>query len=177
VFIDSPLGLEITKIYSSLAGYWDREAHGLFRAGDHPIDFKGLYAVRKHSDHLKLCDLAGPAVIIAGSGMCSGGRIVNHLKGCIEDERNDILFVGYQVKGTPGRDIVRYSKRAGGYVMIEGEKLFIRAKVHVLTGYSAHADQKGLVEWVGGMSGKAGEIRLVHGGREAKGVLRRILGA
>ena len=117
MFINSPLGLEITKIYSSLVGYWDREACDLFRAGDHPMDFKGLYAVRKHSDHLKLCDLAGPAVIIAGSGMCSGGRIVNHLKGCIEDERNDILFVGYQVKGTPGRDIVRYSKRAGGFFL------------------------------------------------------------
>jgi len=60
--------------------------------GDHPIDFKGLYAVRNHSDHLKLCDMAGPAVILAGSGMCSGGRIVNHLQGCIEDERNDVLL-------------------------------------------------------------------------------------
>lgn len=162
VFIDSPLGLEITQIYSHLADYWDQEARGLFRAGDHPIDFKGLYAVRTHSDHLKLCDMAEPAVILAGSGMCSGGRIVNHLQGCIEDERNDVLFVGYQVKGTPGRDIVRYSKRVGGYVMIEGEKLMIRSNVHVLTGYSAHADQKGLVEWVRGMS-EVGRIKLVHG--------------
>ena len=61
----------------------------------------------------------GPAVIIAGSGMCSGGRIVNHLKNGIDDEINDVLFVGYQVRGTPGRDIVTYSKRAGGYVTLE----------------------------------------------------------
>ena len=171
VFIDSPLGLEITKIYSSLAGYWDQEASDLFRAGDHPIDFKGLYAVMNHSDHLRLCDMAGPAIFVAGSGMCSGGRIVNHLKACMEDEKNDILFVGYQVNGTPGRDIMKYSKTPGGYVVLEGEKLFIRAKVHALTGYSAHADQKGLVEWVGGMS-EVGRIKLVHGGRKARETLK-----
>jgi len=173
VFIDSPLGLEITKIYSSLAGYWDQEASDLFRAGDHPIDFKGLYAVMNHSDHLRLCDMAGPAIFVAGSGMCSGGRIVNHLKACIEDDKNDILFVGYQVNGTPGRDIMKYSKTPGGYVVLEGEKLFIRAKVHALTGYSAHADQKGLVEWVGGMS-EVGRIKLVHGGRKARETLKKI---
>ena len=89
------------------------------RAGDHPIDFEGIYAVRNHADHLRLCDMDGPAVIIAGSGMCSGGRIVNHLKNGIDDEINDVLFVGYQVRGTPGRDIVTYSKRAGGYVTLE----------------------------------------------------------
>ena len=176
MFIDSPLGLEITKVYSRLAAYWDREACALLRGGDHPIDFEGLYAVRNHADHLRLCDMEGSAVVIAGSGMCSGGRIVNHLKRSIEDERNDILFVGYQVRGTPGRDIVKYSKRAGGYVMLEGERLMIRSKVHVLTGYSAHADQKGLLEWVGGMSGKAGEVRLVHGGEKARRVLGGMLG-
>ena len=176
VFIDSPLGLEITKVYSRLAAYWDQEAGALLRGGDHPIDFEGLYAVRNHADHLRLCDMEGSAVVIAGSGMCSGGRIVNHLKGSIEDERNDVLFVGYQVRGTPGRDIVKYSKRAGGYVMLEGERLMIRSKVHVLTGYSAHADQKGLLEWVGAMPGKAGEVRLVHGGEKARRVLGGMLG-
>jgi len=79
------------------------------------------------------------------------------------------------VMGTPGRDIVKYSKRAGGYVMLEGEKLIIRSKVYALEGYSAHADQKGLLEWVGAMPGKAGEIKLVHGGREAQAVLSGIL--
>ena len=114
MFIDSPLGFEITTIYSSLAQYWDQEAQKLLRAGDHPIDFEGLYAVRNHADHLRLCDMDGPAVIIAGSGMCSGGRIVNHLKNGIDDEINDVLFVGYQVRGTPGRDIVTYAKRPAG---------------------------------------------------------------
>jgi predicted metal-dependent RNase len=64
--------------------------------GDHPIDFKGLIAVKNHRDHLKVCDMNGPAIILAGSGMCTGGRIVNHLKKGIDDPKNDILFVGYQ---------------------------------------------------------------------------------
>ncbi|MCP5054212.1 MAG: MBL fold metallo-hydrolase, partial [bacterium] len=75
VFVDSPLGLKITEIYSSLDGFWDKEAKGLKSKGDHPFDFKGLYAVKKFKDHKKLLDIKGPAVIIAGSGMCTGGRI------------------------------------------------------------------------------------------------------
>jgi metallo-beta-lactamase family protein len=100
VFIDSPLGLEITKIYSSLNEYWDKEAKALHHQGDHPIDFEELYAVENHRAHLKLCDARGPAIILAGSGMCTGGRIINHLKKGIDHPKNDILFVGYQASGT-----------------------------------------------------------------------------
>jgi len=106
VFIDSPLGLEITKIYSSLDSFWDKEAKDILRQGDHPIDFDHLYAVEGHRDHLKLCDVYGQAVIIAGSGMCTGGRIVDHLQTGITDRKNDIFFVGYQATGTAGRDIL-----------------------------------------------------------------------
>ena len=72
VFIDSPLGLEITKIYSSLSEYWDKEAKELKAKGDHPIDFKNLYSVERFRDHKKLLQMDGPAIIIAGSGMCTG---------------------------------------------------------------------------------------------------------
>ena len=105
VFLDSPLGLEITKVYAGLSEYWDQEARGHLKRGDHPIDFEGLYAVRRHSDHRDLVQTEGPMVIVAGSGMCTGGRIVNHLMDGIVKPENDILFVGYQVPGTPGRDI------------------------------------------------------------------------
>ncbi len=163
VFIDAPLGLEITKIYSSLSEYWDKEARDILRQGDHPIDFDHLYAVEGHRDHKRLLEMEGSAIVIAGSGMCTGGRIVDHLKAGIEDPRNDIFFVGYQAKGTPGRDIVRYSKRPGGYVYLDGDKFNIKAKVHTLSGYSAHADRKGLLEWVASMPEKPGRIKLVHG--------------
>ena len=95
--------------------------------------------------------------------MCTGGRIIDHLKAGITDRKNDIFFVGYQAKGTPGRDILKYSKRPGGYVVLDGERFDIKARVHALSGYSAHADQKGLIEWVEAMREKPGEIKLVHG--------------
>nr|WP_246294122.1 hypothetical protein [Desulfobacter latus] len=85
---------------------WDREAKALKAAGDHPLRFKHLYAVEKFQDHRRLLHLTGPAVIIAGSGMCTGGRIVNHLKHGLDDPKNDLFFVGYQAKGTLGRAIV-----------------------------------------------------------------------
>ena len=175
VFIDSPLGLEITKIYSSLSKYWDKEAKELKAKGDHPIDFKNLYSVERFRDHKRLLEMDGPAIVIAGSGMCTGGRIIEHLKAGIEDSRNDIFFVGYQAKGTAGRDILKYSKRPGGYVMLDGERFDIKAKVHQLTGYSAHADQKGLLKWVESMPEKPGRIKLVHGEIKAQEAMRRAL--
>jgi hypothetical protein len=90
----------------------------------------------------------GPAIIIAGSGMCHGGRIVNHLKLGLEKAENDVLFVGYQAAGTPGRDILKYSRYPNGYVIIDGEKLEINATIYQLSGYSAHADQADLVELI-----------------------------
>ena len=175
VFIDSPLGLEIPKLYSALDEFWDKEAKELKAKGDHPIDFEHLYAVRNHSDHLKLCRMDGPAIIVAGSGMCTGGRIVAHLKNGLSDRRNDVLFVGYQVKGAPGRDILRYSGRPGGYVILDGEKFDINASVYNLTGYSAHADQRGLIEWVMAMSEKPGKIKLVHGDAGAREALYKAI--
>ena len=171
VFVDSPLGLQITNIYSKLSEYWDWEAKALLDAGDHPIDFKNLYAVENHRSHVQLTDIKGPAVILAGSGMCTGGRIVNHLIKGLEDRRNDLLFVGYQAQGTPGRDIIRFSRNQGGYVRLQGERVDINARVHELTGYSAHADQKDLVNWVNAMETRPKEIRLVHGESEAKKAL------
>ncbi len=175
VFVDSPLGLDITRIYASLSTYWDNEARALNRRGDHPMDFKGLFAVKDHRDHLKVCDMKGPAIILAGSGMCTGGRIVNHLKKGIEDPKNDIFFVGYQAHGTPGRAIQKYSRQPGGYVYLDGQRKTIKARVHNLFGYSAHADQKGLVDWIESMPEKPGAVKLVHGEAGARAALAEIL--
>ena len=175
VFVDSPLGLEITKIYSSLSEYWDKEAQHLFYNGDHPIDFKNLYAVRNYTDHIKLLNIPGPGVIIAGSGMCTGGRIVNHLIHGLERPENDLFMIGYQAQGTPGRKIIKYSGKPGGYFYLNGKKVRLKAKLHQLGGYSAHADQKGLVEWVESMPGKPDKIKLVHGEPHAQKVLAGIL--
>jgi len=117
---------------------------------------------------------ARPAIAIAGSGMCNAGRIVNYLKAMLGDERHDVLFVGYQAEGTPGRDIQRYGPN-NGYVMLDGERYTIRAGVETIGGYSAHADQQGLVGFVKGIKQKPTDIRLVHGEEGAKRALRAAL--
>jgi metallo-beta-lactamase family protein len=83
--------------------------------------------------------------------------------------------VGYQAAGTPGRAIQRYGQRPGGYVVLDGERKAIKARVHKLSGYSAHADQQGLVDWVASMPEKPGAIKLVHGEKRAQAVLAEVL--
>jgi metallo-beta-lactamase family protein len=168
VYVDSPLGQELTLVYNSLAPYWDAESTALYRSGDHPFNFQKLYAVSNMQQHREIMEADGPMIILAGSGMCTGGRIVDHLRAGLEDARNDVLFVGYQAGGTLGRDLLRYGQRPGGYVAMDGRRCDIRARVHRLTGYSAHADRQGLVEWVRGMGDRPKEIRLVHGEEGAK---------
>lgn len=150
VFVDSPLALKITEIYAKLSSFWDKEAKELNSKGDHPFDFKGLYSVKSYRDHKKLLEIKGPAIIIAGSGMCTGGRILDHLEQGLQVQRNDIIFVGYQAEGTLGRRL------------IEGE-IPVRAAIHTLSSYSAHADQQMLIDWVKSIPKPPKEIRLVHG--------------
>ena len=118
----------------------------------------------------RLAQTAQPAIVIAGNGMCSSGCIVNYLKAMLGDERHDVLFVGYQAEGTVGRQIQRFGPR-GGYVEIDGERYEIRAQVHTMSGYSAHVDQDGLVRFVTRMRHWPSEVRIVHGGKCAKGAL------
>jgi metallo-beta-lactamase family protein len=177
VFVDSPLGLEVTKIYAGLKPFWDKEARDLWARGDHPLDFDGLYAVARHSDHEKLLGMAGPAVILAGSGMCTGGRILNHLKAGIHRPENDVVFVGYQARGTLGRRIQRAAGQGVGQIEIQGERRRVRAGVHLLDGYSAHADQAALVDWVAAVGDIDMPIKLVHGEPEAQQALRQALHA
>jgi metallo-beta-lactamase family protein len=103
--------------------------------------------------------------------MCAGGRIVNYLKAMLGDPRHDVLFVGYQAAGTPGRDIQRYGPR-GGYVELDGRRYDIRARIHTIGGYSAHADQHDLLDFIGAISPPPGEVILVHGEHGAKTALR-----
>jgi len=163
VFLDTPMGTRITRLFSKLSNYWDRESRSTYKRGTPPINFSYLYAVENHRQHLKLLSMQGPAIIIAGSDMCTGGRIVDHLLSGLSDWRNDIIFIGYQASGSLGNDIIRYGKRTGGYVYIDNNRVDINAKIHVMSGYSAHADQKGLMAWVQAIDQKPSIIQLVHG--------------
>ncbi|MDD2321000.1 MAG: MBL fold metallo-hydrolase RNA specificity domain-containing protein, partial [Geobacteraceae bacterium] len=179
IIVDSPLASRFTEAYQQLLPFWDAEARGRVRAGRHPLDFEQITTIDSHADHENavayLQKTARPCVVIAAGGMCNGGRIVNYLKALLGDPRTDVLLVGYQAAGTPGRDIQLYGPR-GGYVVLDGRRYPIRARVHTISGYSAHADQQNLVNFVRRMRSWPGEIRLVHGDEEAKKALAAVLG-
>ncbi|MET4160997.1 metallo-beta-lactamase family protein [Marinobacterium sp. MBR-111] len=178
VILDSPLASKFTDAYRELKPFWDDEAHARLKQGRKPLAFDTLLTVDSHHEHLKmvhhLSRSGRPAIVIAGSGMCNAGRIVNYLKAMLGDERHDVLFVGYQAEGTPGRAIQQYGPQ-GGWVELDNERYSIRARVETIGGYSAHADQQGLVNFVKGMKHKPREIRLVHGDKGAKQALKEAL--
>ncbi|HRQ56868.1 MAG TPA: MBL fold metallo-hydrolase [Azoarcus taiwanensis] len=178
IVVDSPLAAEFTRLYRQLKPYWDEEAIARVRQGRHPLSFEQLLVIGRHEDHLKAVDHLArsghPCVVIAGSGMCAGGRVVNYLKAMLGDARNDVLFVGYQGAGTPGRDILIHGPR-GGWVELDGRRYAIRAQIDQVGGYSAHAGQADLLRFVTGIPQMPAEIRIVHGDDEAKAALKRKL--
>ncbi len=181
VIIDSPLAARFTAVYKQLKNFWDKEARRKTAGGRHPLSFDQVLTIDSHREHNKTVDYlkrsGRPAIVIAAGGMCSGGRILNYLTALIQDPRTDILFVGYQAKGTIGRTIQKYGPRKGGYVIINRQKFTINAGVHTISGYSAHADQKNLLNFVKRMRKKPEKIRLVHGDRKAKAELKKRLEA
>lgn len=178
IIVDSPLANSFTTAFRKLKSYWDAEARQRDTHGRHPLSFRQLITVDSHPDHLKivkhLAATANPAIIIAASGMCAGGRVVNYLKAMIEDPRHDILFVGYQARGTPGRAIQDFGQQHG-YVLFDDVRYTIRARIHTVSGYSAHADQKDLIRFVTGMGRPPREIRVIHGDDIAKVTLQKEL--
>jgi metallo-beta-lactamase family protein len=178
IVVDSPLAAEFTRIYRDLKPYWDAEATEFVRQGRHPLSFEQLTVISSHEEHLNAVDYLArshrPCVILAGSGMCAGGRIVNYLKAMLGDKRNDILFVGYQAAGTPGRDILIYGPK-GGWVQFDGNRYDIRARIHQVSGYSAHAGQSDLLRFIQGISQAPQEIRIVHGDEDAKQAFKKEL--
>ncbi len=178
IIVDSPLASQFTSVYKTLKPFWDAGAKEKIKRGRHPLSFEQLTTVNDHQEHMAtvayLKKTARPCVVLAASGMCAGGRIVNYLKALIEDKRTDILFVGYQAEGTPGRKIQQYASQHG-YIEIDAKRYTINASVYTLDGYSAHADQNALISFVSSMKIKPKEIKLVHGDEQAKIVFQKKL--
>ncbi len=178
VIVDSPLAAKFTDHYRALRKLWDDEARNKISKGRHPLSFSQLITIDRHAEHMKLVRhlqrSARPVVVLAASGMCSGGRIQNYLQALLPDPRTDVIFVGYQARGTPGRDIQQYGPQ-GGYVRLDGEQITIKATIHTISGYSAHADQADLIRFVKQIHKKPREIRIVHGDDDAKRTLAKRL--
>ena len=180
VILDSPLASRFTQIYEQFKPFWDAEAGRRKAYGRRPLSFPQLTTIDSHEDHLNAVNYvrkkSRPCIVIAASGMCTGGRIMDWLKALLGDACTDIVFVGYQAQGTPGQTIQKYAP-THGYVAIDGERYPIAAKVHTLGGFSAHADQYNLVNFVKRMRRYPEKIYLVHGDGRAKEMLKKRLEA
>ncbi len=161
VYLDSPMASKATEIFRQYPNFYDEDARRLLKKGDDPFDFPGLHKIESVEESMRLASKKGIA-IIAGSGMCTGGRIVHHLKNNIEDPTTHIIIVGYQVKGTLGRKIVDREP----VVTIMGEQYKNNAKVHSLGAFSAHGDQRDLRYWLRSFGHAPRKIFLVHGDEE-----------
>ncbi len=144
VFLDSPLGIRITKIFKKYTKYFNAKAQSIVKSGDDIFSFPGLSITMETEDSIDILNEPMPKVIIAGSGMSQGGRIIHHEHNYIGDSKNTILLTGYQAVGTLGRIIEEGHKT----IHIAGEEVAVKARIAKITGYSGHKDSDHIVEWL-----------------------------
>ena len=142
IFFDSPMGLKATEVYNKHLSLLSSEIQEQIRAGNDPFSPDNLRIVSDVEESKNINEI-GEAVVLAGSGMCNGGRIVHHLQNNLFMETTDVVFVGYQARGTLGRRIVEGEK----VVRVAGEEVAVKAKIHTINGFSAHADRRDLLAW------------------------------
>lgn len=162
VVVDGPLGLSATQIYNRYTECYDEAAMQLLRRGDRPLEFDSLYSAGDARASRAAVEHEGPAIIIAGSGMCQGGRIRHHLRRHLPDPRTDVLLVGYQAGRTLGREL----QDGRDQVFLDGEEVPVRARITTISGLSAHADRDGLTSWFSHLARRRGAVAFVTHGEE-----------
>jgi metallo-beta-lactamase family protein len=143
VFLDSPMAISATEIFARHPECYDPQVADLFRAGHDPFELPGLHFTRDASASMAINNLAGGAVILAGAGMCNGGRVRHHLKHNLWRRQCSVVFVGYAAAGTLARQIIDGAKR----VRLFGEEVQVHADIRTINGFSAHADRDELLAW------------------------------
>ena len=171
VFVDSPLAISATEIFKKNTYLFEEEIQEKLKNGDHPLDFPGLQFTRTADESKALNEDYYPSIIISASGMCDIGRIKHHLKHNLWNPASTILFVGYQAPGTLGSTIVEGADK----VRIFGEEISINARIEYIEGYSGHADQEWLLNFVYSFIDKPKHIFLVHGEEESQEVLKGLI--
>ncbi len=171
VFMDSPMAINVTKVFENHPELFDSDMLDLLRRHESPFDFKGLKMTRTVDESKAINHIRGTAVIIAGSGMCTAGRIKHHLAKNIKRPESSILFVGYQAVGTLGRTILDGDDE----VRILGEYYGVRARVAQITGFSAHADRDELLKWLSGLQKPPRHLFVTHGEVEAANIFADFL--
>lgn len=168
VYVDSPLAVSATEIFRKNTDLFDDDVKEAMEKGDNPLEFPGLKFTQTVEESKALNESNEPAIILSASGMCEVGRIKHHLKHNIWNPNSTILFVGYQAPGTLGRKIVDGEKK----VRIFGEEFSVNARIEYIEGYSGHADQEWLLNFVYSFYTKPKHIFLVHGEEEGQEVLK-----
>lgn len=171
VYVDSPLAISATQIFKDNMDIFDEETQEIMRRGDNPLEFPGLQFTRTAEESKELNEKNESSIIISASGMCEVGRIKHHLKHNLWNPNSTILFVGYQAPGTLGRKIVDGAKK----VKIFGEEIAVNARIEYIEGYSGHADQEWLLNFVYSFLRKPKTIFLVHGEPEGQVILKQKL--
>jgi len=160
VFLDSPMAIRATRIFERHPEGFRDDAKSFFHGEKDPFDVPGLQMTRETSASKAINNMRGGSIIMAGSGMCTGGRVRHHLKHNLWRQDSSIIFVGYATRGTLARIIIDGAKK----VRIFGGDVRVRAQVHTIGGFSAHADQDELLSWHTGTG--AATTYLVHGDPE-----------
>jgi metallo-beta-lactamase family protein len=168
VYLDSPLAIKATEIFRKNKKYYDEEAQAIVDQGYDPFDMPHLHFTESTRESIAINEKTGPAIIIAGNGMCTAGRIKHHLKHNLWREGASLVIVGYQAKGTTGRRIVDGEK----HVKIFRDNVRVRAKTFTIGGFSAHADQTDLLEWVSHFESNP-KVFVVHGEPAASQALQQ----
>ncbi|WP_158144413.1 MBL fold metallo-hydrolase [Vibrio metschnikovii] len=176
IILDSPMAQQVTQSYRRFKALWGEEAKQRLEMHRHPLAFDQCIQITDYRTHQalvnRLASTGAPAIVVAASGMCQGGRIVEYLKALLGDERTDVIFAGFQAEGTLGRTIAEGEKS----ICIDGEEIDVKASIHVMSGYSAHADQSELLAFIKGIDQPPKEIHLIHGERSAKQGFAHALG-
>jgi metallo-beta-lactamase family protein len=172
IFLDSPMAIEASKVYWAHTELYDEEARAERLRTGNLAPLPNLTLCRTADQSMAINEVPNGAIVIAGSGMCTGGRIVHHLKHNLARPECDVVFTGYQAVGTLGRAIV--DRRP--VVRIHGSPVQVRARIHTLGGFSAHGDQSDLLRWYSGVTGRP-PVWLVHGEADGAEGLRDALEA
>lgn len=163
IFLDSPMAIEATEVYARYARVYDEHATRFDRRNGGLFDLPNLHMTRRTEESMAINRFRSGAIIIAGSGMCTGGRIKHHLKHNVWRKDTHLMIVGFQAAGTLGRALVDGAR----HIRLWGETIQVNAQVHTVGGLSAHADQQGLVDWYGGFANRPA-VALVHGEPRAR---------
>ncbi|NLN13979.1 MAG: MBL fold metallo-hydrolase [Tissierellia bacterium] len=171
IYVDSPLAVNATEVFQRNSSSFNDEAKEMILSGDNLFQFENLRYVKTTEESMALNKASYPKVIISSSGMATAGRVRHHLKHNLWDPRNSLVFVGYQAEGTLGRILLDGAKR----VKLLGEEIDVQLEIYDLEGFSGHADQRTLLNWIGKFRYKPKKIFLVHGEEEPARVLSGLI--